>query len=76
MLVEKGNDLSDPEISSEISSEVEKLTSDDREITETFNKLFVRTVPTLEISPKENCKTDVRNDSKPILIYIKMSKNH
>ena len=50
--MEKGNDLSDPEISSKISSEVEKVTSDDRKITETFNKLFVSTVPSLEISPK------------------------
>ena len=72
----KGNDLSDPEISSKISSEVEKVTSDDRKITETFNKLFVSTVPSLEISPKENCKTDVGNDNKPILIYINKSKNH
>ena len=72
----KGNDLSDPEISSKISSGVEKVSSDDRKITETFNKLFVSTVPSLEISPKENCKTDVGNDNKPILIYINKSKNH
>ena len=39
MLLEgKGNDLSDPEI----SSEVEKGISDDMEIAETFNEFFVK----------------------------------
>ena len=62
-LVEKGNDLSDPEI----SSEVEKVISDEIEIAETFNEFFVNIVPGLKISPKENYETDVGNDNKPIL---------
>ena len=36
--MEKGNDLSDPEI----SSELKKVISEDMEITETFNKFFVK----------------------------------
>ena len=48
LLVEKGNDLSDPEI----SSEVEKVISEDKEIAETFNEFFVNIVPSLKISPK------------------------
>ena len=36
LLVEKGNNLNDPEI----SSEVEKVISDDMEIAETFNEFF------------------------------------
>ena len=36
LLAEKGNDLRDPEI----SLEVEKVISDDREIAETFNKFL------------------------------------
>ena len=39
--MEKGNDLSDPEI----SSEVEKVISEDKEIAETFNEFFVNVVP-------------------------------
>ena len=50
LLVEKGNDLSDPEI----SSEVEKVISEDMEIAETFNECFVNIVLSLKISPKEN----------------------
>ena len=63
LLVEKGNDLSDPEI----SSEVEKVISEDMEIAETFNEFFV---------PKENYETDVGNDNEPILNYINKFKNH
>ena len=37
LLVEKGNDLSDPEI----SSEFENVISDDMEIVQTFNEIFV-----------------------------------
>ena len=48
LLVEKGNALSDPEI----SSEVEKLISDNKEIVETFNEFFMNIVPSLKISPK------------------------
>ena len=62
--MEKGNALSDPEI----SSEVEKVISDDREIAETFNEFFVNIVPSLNISPKEN--------GEPILNYINKFKNH
>ena len=36
--MEKGNDLSDPEI----SSEVEKVISEDMDIAETFNEFFVK----------------------------------
>ena len=72
MLVEKGNDLSDPEI----SSKVEKAISEDMEIAETFNEFFVNIVPSLKISPKENYETDVGNDNEPILNYINKFKNH
>ena len=72
LLVEKGNDLSD----SEISSKVEKVISEDMEIAETFNEFFVNLVPSLNISPKENYETDVGNDNKPILNYINKFKNH
>ena len=72
LLVEKGNDLSDPEI----SSEVEKVISEDMEIAETFNEFFVNIVPSLKISPKENYETDVGNDNEPILNYISKFKNH
>ena len=63
------NDLSDLEI----SSGVEKIELDDREIVETFNEFCVNIVSSLKISPKENCKADVGNDSEPILNYF---KNH
>ena len=63
LLVEKANDLSDPEI----SSEVEKVILEDMEIAETFNEFFVNIVPSLKISPKENYETGVGNDNKPIL---------
>ena len=69
--MEKGNDLNDPEI----SSEVEKVISEDMEIAETFNRFFVNIVPSLKILPKENYETDVGNDNEPMLIYIKF-KNH
>ena len=62
LLVEKGNDLSDPKI----SSEVEKVISDDMEIAETFNEFFVNIVSSLKISPKKNYETDVGNDNEPI----------
>ena len=68
----KGNDLSDPEI----SSEVEKVISEDMEIAETFNKFFVNIVSCLKISLKENYETDVGNDNQPILNYINKFKNH
>ena len=71
MLVEKGKDLSDPEI----SSEVEKVISD-MEIAETFNEYFVNINPSLKISPKENYETDVGNDNESILNYIDNFKNH
>ena len=70
--MEKGNDLNDPEI----SSEVEKVISEDMEIAETFNEFFVNIVPSLKISPKENYETDVGNDNEPILNYINKFKNH
>ena len=69
--MEKGNDLSDPEI----SRKVEKVISKDMEIAEKFNEFF-NIVPSLKISPKENCKTDVGNDNEPILNYINKFKNH
>ena len=72
LLVEKANDLNDPEI----SSEVEKVISEDMEIAETFNEFFVNIVPSLKISPKGNYETDVGNDNKPILNYINKFKNH
>ena len=72
LLVEKGNDLNDPEI----SSEVEKVIPEDMETAETFNEFFVNIVSSLEISPKENYETDVGNDNEPILNYINKFKNH
>ena len=48
LLVEKGNDLSEPEVSSEIA----KVISDDIKIT--FNKCFVNIVLSLKISSKED----------------------
>ena len=72
LLVEKGNDLSGPEI----SSEVEKVISEDMEIAETFNEFFVNIVPSLKISPKENYETDAGNDNEAILNYINKFKNH
>ena len=64
--MEKGTDLSDPEI----SSEVEKVISEDMEIAETFNEFFVNIVPSLKLSPKENYETDVGNGNEPILNYV------
>ena len=52
LLVEKGNDLSDPEI----SSEVEKVISEDMDIAETFNEFFVNIVPSLKIRQKKITK--------------------
>ena len=72
LLVEKGNYLSDPEI----SSEVEKVISEDMEIAETFNEFFVNIVPSLKILAKENYETDVGNNNEPILNYINKFKNH
>ena len=70
--VEKGNAWSDPDISSEVG----KVISDNREIAETFNYFFENIVPSLKISPKENYETDVGNDNEPILNYINKFKNH
>ena len=70
--MEKGNDLSDPEI----SSEIEKVISEDMETAETFNEFFLNIAPSLKISPKENCETDVGNDNEPILNYMNKFKNH
>ena len=68
----KGNDLSDPET----TSEADKVISEDMEIAETFNEFFMNIVPSLKIWPKENYETDVGNDNKPILNYINKFKNH
>ena len=72
LLVEKGNDLIDPKI----FSEVEKVISGDMEIAETFNEFSVNIVPSLKISPKENYEMDVGNDNEPNLNYINKFKNH
>ena len=72
LLVEKGNDVSDPEI----FSEVEKVISKDMDIAEKFTKFFVNMVPSLKISPKENYQRNVGNDNEPILNYINKFKNH
>ena len=60
--MEKGNALSD----SEISSEVEKVISDHRGIVEIFIDFFVNIVLSLKTLPKENYETDVGNDDEPI----------
>ena len=49
-LLEKGSALSDPEL----SSEIEKVISDDTGIAETFDDFFVNIVLSLKISPREN----------------------
>ena len=72
MLLEKGNDLSDRKI----SSEVDKVISEDMGIAETFNEFFVNIVPSLKLSPKENYETDIRSDIEPILNYINKFENH
>ena len=66
MLVEKRNNLSDPE----------KVISDDIEIAETFNEVVVNIVLSLRILLKENYETKVGNDNEPILNYINKFKNH
>ena len=66
------NALSDPEI----SSEVEKVISDNREIAEILNDFFVNIVPSLKIFPRENYEIDVGNHYEPILNYISKFKNH
>ena len=71
-LVDKGNALSD----TEISPEVEKIISGDRGIAESFNDIFCDIFPSLRISPKENYETDVENDNEPILNYINKFKNY
>ena len=72
LLVEQGNDLSDPEI----SSEVKKMISEELEIAEAFNEFFVNIVPSLKMSPNENYETDLANDGEPILSYMNKFKNH
>ena len=59
-----------------MSSEVEKVISEDMEIAETFNEFFENIVPSLKISPTENYETDAGNDNEPILNYINKFKNH
>ena len=46
------------------------MISDDMEIAERFNEVFVNIVAILKISPKENYETYVGNDKEPILNYI------
>ena len=70
--MEKGNALSD----SEISSEVEKVISDHRGIVEIFIDFFVNIVLSLKTLPKENYETDVGNDDEPIWNHINKFKNH
>ena len=53
---EKGNDLSDPEI----SAQVEKVISDDMEIAETLNEFFVDIVPSLTTSLTEKIRNGCR----------------
>ena len=60
----------------DISSEVEKVISEDMDIAETFNEFFVNIVASLKILPKENYETDIKNDKNPTLNYISKFKNH
>ena len=62
----KGNALS----YAEISSEVEKVISDDREIAAAFKQFFINIISSLKISPKQIYKTDVGNDNESFLNYI------
>ena len=70
--MEKGNDLSDPEI----LSEVEKVISEDMKIAETIDEFFVNMFPSLKNSPKENYETDIGIDNETILNCINKFKNH
>ena len=65
-LVEIGNGLNGPGI----SSEVQRAISRDRGIAETFNDFFVNIVSNLKILPNENYEIDVGNDNESILNYI------
>ena len=69
--MEKENDLNDPEI----SSEVEKVNSEDIELAKTFSKSFVKIVPSPKISLKENYEIDVEYDNGPISNYINKFKH-
>ena len=68
--MERGNPLSDPEI----SSENEKVISDDSEDGETFNNFFVSIVSSPKILPKENYETDIGNDTE-FINYINEFKS-
>ena len=70
LLVERGNPLSDPEI----SSENEKVISDDSEDAETFNNFFVSIDSSPKILPKENYETDIGNDTE-FINYINEFKS-
>ena len=52
------------------------MTSDHREIAETFNEFLVKIVSSLKILPKENNETYVENDNEAMLNYINKFKNH
>ena len=70
LLVEKGNDLCDPGISS--ASEV---ISEDMETPDIFNDFFVNIVPSLKILPEENYQIDVNKfKTHPIIKVIKYRK--
>ena len=62
----KGNALS----YAEISSEVEKVISGDREIAAAFKYFFINIISSLKISPKQIYKIDVGNDNESFLNYI------
>ena len=68
--MERGNPLSDPEI----SSENEKVISDDSEDGETFNNFFVSIVSSPKVLPKENYETDIGNDTE-FINYINEFKS-
>ena len=70
--MEKGNDLSDPEISSELG----KVISDDRGIVELFNDFLCDIVTNFKILPRENYEIDVGNDNEPILNHVNKFENH
>ena len=52
------------------------MISGDRKNAETINDFFLKVVPSLNISLKENHEPDKKNDIEPILNYINKFKNH
>ena len=59
-----------------MSSEVEKVISNDRGTAETFNNFLVNIVLSLTVLSWENYEADRETDNEPMLNYINKFKNH